>query len=176
MSRSQQRRHERKRRKEQRRQRSNGGERRPQADVPIPSLTVLIPPAGRAIHDPARYLAKLPAGRLSDALVEVMEPYIPWPPDDEELDVLERGLLLGAVVWNATVEGSDLGASAELRRWADQSGMTARDRDELGRVVEEIAARKRALFPEDRRIVADVEVVTEGGRATVLAASLSYVR
>jgi hypothetical protein len=153
-----------------------GQQQRAPGEVPIPSTTVLIPPAGTSIHDPARYLAKLPAGRLSDALVELMEPYIPWPPGPEELDVLEQGLLLGALVWNATVEGTDLRASPELRRWADRSGMTERDRDDLRRVVEEIAARKRALFPEDRRIVADVEVVAEGGRATVLAASLSWVR
>lgn len=105
-----------------------------------------------------------------------MEPYIPWPPGPEELDELEKWLLLGALVWNAAVEGTDPCASPELRRWAQRMGATGRESEDLLRVVQEVAARKRTLFPEDRRIVANVEVVVEKGQATVLAASLSWVR
>jgi hypothetical protein len=144
--------------------------------LPIPSLTVLIPSSGRSIREPERYLAKLPTGRLSDALVELMEPYIRWPPAPEEVEELEKWLLLGAIVWNATVEGTGLDGSPELRRWAERIGATEQEREDLLRAVEEIAVRKRARFPEDRRIVANVEVVAKGGRATVWAAGLSYVR
>lgn len=144
--------------------------------APTPSVAVVVPPAGRSI-DPARYLAKVPAGRLSDALVELMKPYIPWPPRPEELDELETWLQLGAMVWNAVVEGHNSCAGPDFGRWAKRLGEgVGQHQETLRELVEKVAERKRALFPQDRRIVAKVEVVAEGGRATVLAMGLSWVR
>ena len=90
-SRSQQSQRERKRRRPARRQHAAlGRERQPSGEVPIPTLTMVVPPVGCSISDPTRYLAKLPPGRLSDALVALMGPYIPWPPAPDELAMLVR--------------------------------------------------------------------------------------
>jgi hypothetical protein len=45
----------------------------------------------------------VPETRLSDSLLRLVEPYVPLPPTPDEIEEIRRALLLGALVWNATV-------------------------------------------------------------------------
>jgi len=101
MNRSQQSRREDKRRRHEQRKRKDAARTRRSDDAPAgdlePLLVVLAPPG----REPPRI--EVPAERMSDALVSLMEPFIPWPPAPDELALLEAWLLLGAAVWNHTV-------------------------------------------------------------------------
>jgi hypothetical protein len=109
-----------------------------------------------------------PATRLSDALVELMEPYILWPPAPDELDDLLEDLRFGAAVWNATVVSVD---STRCARALDQ---VAQDYGVPRAHVQEIAARKQRRFATDARRVLEVTITTEEGRAVVWATSAHW--
>ncbi|MFH0902221.1 MAG: hypothetical protein V2A73_16435 [Pseudomonadota bacterium] len=126
-------------------------------------------PDGHSV-DPAQ-LAKVPTSLMSDVLVELMEPYIDWPPAKDEIADLEAWLKLGAQVWNATVEASN-GTDCVHRLEALANGLATENAVPL---MLEIARRRFARFPDDWRRVASVRVVAEDGRATVWATSFSFV-
>jgi hypothetical protein len=115
--------------------------------------------------------AELHATRMSDTLVELMKPYIPWPPAPDEIEELEDWMSLGAGVWNIVEEARDAAACTQaLTELAAQL-----DGDDVLELVEAIARRKMVMFPRDRRRIAAVRVVHENGRATVEAMSFGYV-
>lgn len=123
----------------------------------------LEPDAGR--------LAEVPATLMSDTLVELMEPYICWPPASDELEDLEQWLQLGASVWNVTVEAKDrAGCVRGLARLAAELEVE----NAIG-LVEEIAGRRFSLFPMDRRHIVAVRVVAKEGRVWVDAATAMRV-
>lgn len=108
---------------------------------------------------------------MSDALVELMAPYIVWPPASGELAELEAWLELGAKVWNITVEAEDgTDCARELLRLAAELD----DEDPFG-LVQDIAVRKLTRFASDRRRVVAVRVIEKAGRATVEAASVAHL-
>lgn len=112
-------------------------------------------------------LAEVPATLMSDTLVELMEPYIRWPPGRTDLDDLEDWLELGAAVWNVTVKAKDSAACSQgLAQLA-----TELEAENAARLVEEIARRKFCLFPMDGRRVLAVRVAMKGDLATVEAAT-----
>lgn len=120
--------------------------------------------------DPQR-AAELHATRMSDTLVELMEPHIPWPPAPEEFDELEECMSLAAAVWNIVEQARDAAACTQaLAALAAELG----DDDAL-QLVHAITRRKIGMLPRDRRRIAAVRVVDEGGRATVEAVSFGYV-
>lgn len=133
------------------------------------AVRLVLSPDGKE-PDPAR-LAEIPSTLMSDTLVELMRPYISWPPAPDEIDELEAWLRLGADVWNVTVEAKhDVACVRDLER-------LAADLDEVEPfgLVKEIARRKFAHFASDRRRVAAVRVTVRDGRATVEAASVARV-
>ena len=132
-------------------------------------MRLVLSPEGRG-PDPAR-LAEIASTLMSDALVELMQPYIAWPPAVEELDELEAWLRLGADVWNVTVEAQDGAACSRGLEWLAAS----LDQDDAFGVVQEIAHRRFVRFANDRRRVAAVRVTMRDGRATVEATSFAYV-
>jgi hypothetical protein len=130
------------------------------------ATTIVVSPDGREPD-----LAQLPSTLMSDALVELMEPYFYWPPTRDELADVEDWLQLGADIWNVTVEAKGAEACGrELARLAAELEVE----EALG-LVEEIARRKLARFAYDRRRVASVRVVEKEGLATVEATSMMYV-
>jgi hypothetical protein len=121
-------------------------------------------------------VAAVKAWRLmSDALLELMEPYATWPPTPSRLVELQTWLELGAAAWNATVESRDVvELEAALRKLATSVKVPAGEVPlEL---LEEVATRKLTLFPMDPRRVGVVKVWAEGGRAYIEATSLSRLR
>jgi hypothetical protein len=171
-------------RPKQRRERARlrAEERRRQAaqagSVIKPRVAFVVSPTGARVDDPARYTAQLPPGALSDALVALMEPYVPWPPAPNELDEVEAWLELGAAAWNLCVERIGPGVAAET---LPRSAQRLREMFDFGQsdpldFVDEIVARKRRMFPNDGRAIAKVSVVAEGRNATVIVASMALVR
>ena len=137
------------------------------------SRTAVFAPPGRE-PTAERLAAHSELGLMSEALLRLLEPYVWWPPTEEELPELELWLELGAAVWNAT---NRAGSSAALRQQllaiADAvAGFGDEDPVEL---VEELAARKLRLFANDYRIVGAVTVRENerNGNAEVQAMSLS---
>jgi len=125
--------------------------------------------------DPERVAALAALGTMSDALLRLMEPYVYWPPAPSEIEDLEFWLELGAAVWNATLEAT---TGQELR---DELAVIVAewdlsDEDDPAGLVDEIAARKLRILADDFRRVTRVEVIAEGGRATVQAMTLAYLR
>lgn len=124
---------------------------------------------------PAPSEIELPVTRLSDSLVELMEPYIPPPWSRDELDLVETWLILVAQVWNLTVVDEPLERDrtvARIARLASEVGIELADVPSL---IETIAARKRRLFASDLRKVLNVELTEEEGRSVVRAAGAWYV-
>lgn len=104
---------------------------------------------------------------MSDTLVELMAPYIHWPPASHELDDLEDWLHLGAEVWNLTVEASD---ELAYQHGLKQLAAELEEEDALV-LVEEIATRKRALFARDQRRVMGVRVIDNNNGRTIVEAA-----
>lgn len=131
------------------------------------AVRVVLAPEGHE-PDPAR-LAALPSTLMSDTLVELMAPYIFWPPAPDEIGELAAWLELGAAIWNVTVEARD---GAECARGLARVAGELDDEDPLG-LVAAIARRKFARFPHDRRRVTAVRVILKDGRAWVEAATVT---
>jgi hypothetical protein len=117
-----------------------------------------------------------PTSPVSDSLVRVMEPYIPWPPTPDELDELGEELSFGATVWNATTQSTDPKKTAALLEAVIGMFSTGEPRDEaaLRAQVADIADRKRRLCPDDPRQIVRVDVVPRGRNVEVVAMSAWY--
>lgn len=137
------------------------------------SHTAVLVPAGGNLT-PERLAAHAGLGRMSDALLRLLEPYVWWPPTKEEIPELQGWLELGAAVWNATNRaGNGAALHRQLAAIADAAaGFADEDPVEL---VEELAERKLRLFANDYRIVGLVTVRENdrNGNAEVEALSLS---
>ena len=120
-----------------------------------------------------RVASEVPTTLMSDTLVELMEPYIRWPPRPDELDDLKEWLELGAAVWNVMVEAKDSAGCAQ--KLVHLSVELGREVENASILVEEIARRKSCLFPQDRRRVAAVRVTSQDGVAIVEAATSMWV-
>jgi hypothetical protein len=117
-----------------------------------------------------------PTTALSDSLLRVMEPYIPWPPAPSELEELGEELSFGATVWNATAQSTDPAKTAALLEAVVRMFSTGDPRDERGlrAQVADIVKRKVRLCPGDPRQIIRVDVVSRGHNVEVLAMSAWY--
>lgn len=136
--------------------------------------TAVLTPDGRP-PDPKRLAAHVALGPMSDALLELMKPYVRWPPAPDELEDVEGWLELGAAVWNATLRAT---TALQLRDAlaALVNEFDLQDEADPVALVEEIAVRKLRLFVDDYRFVGGVRVRAEGKNATVEAASFAHLR
>ncbi len=115
----------------------------------------------------------VPTHRVSDALLEVVKPLIPWPPAPSELKLVRATLELGAMVWNATLtsrlEDRRTALDALVDTIATALGEPPASAHDF---VQQIAARKLDLYPTDLRFVVGVEVVLDRDRMVVNAVSV----
>lgn len=109
---------------------------------------------------------------MSTLLLQVLEPFIPWPPKKTELTPLNLMLELAAAVWNASLVSDDEMREAMLDRVAGEIRVRTLPPEEIRRFVGELSARKLALYPSDRRVVSDAYAEIEGERLRVHATSL----
>ena len=136
-----------------------------------PPVTAAFDRAGRRVDfDPTL----LPAGRMSDALVALVEHLAPWPPAPSELEEFHGWLILAGVVWNATLPGRDVSPIERAEASGDWSRLGLAGA-ELARVVDGLAARRREKYGADRREVHGVSVRVEAGEAKVNVISAMFV-
>lgn len=104
--------------------------------------------------------AGLPAGKLSDALVDFVSPQ-----REEMCDLTSArfALQLGAVAWNLGLFSRD-GRVEALRTLREQ--LVAAGLEELHETIVDLVRRKRQLYPDDRRLITDLQVTetTDGPR------------
>lgn len=140
--------------------------------------------ADRALIDaPLRVEMPLPPGAehvprsaaqdhgMSEALLEVMRPFVPWPPAPAELKPFAIMLEVTAAVWNASLSADEVAREAALDDLATSLSIGALSPSEARAFVGEIAARKLALYPSDRRLVVEHRVRLDGNQLLVTAAS-----
>jgi hypothetical protein len=116
--------------------------------------------------------------KMSDTLVEFAQPLLDLLPDEAGLAMTRNVLSLGMLLWNCFVlEASpsldDRKEAGELRAHvlatASRSGVAPRLRTNL---LEELAERKRTLYPDDRRLIAGIDVRPDGDGFHVQAMSI----
>lgn len=127
-------------------------------------------------HAPANVPRGEPTTALSDSLLRVMRPYIPWPPATDELEQLGEELAFGAFVWNATAQSTDPRETDALLESVVQMFSTgnAEAENTLRARVAAIAERKRTMCPADSRRILRVELVPNGGNVEVQAMGARY--
>jgi hypothetical protein len=108
--------------------------------------------------------------RLSDALLDVMRPFVAWPPAARDLKPLKIMLELTVAVWNATLAPDEAAREAALDALAAELTIGALSPGEVRAFVGELAARKLELYPSDRRLVVESRVRLDGEKLLVTAA------
>lgn len=140
--------------------------------------------ADRALIDaPLRVEMPLPPGAehvplsapqdhgMSDALIEVMRPFVPWPPGPGDARPFGIMLELTAAVWNASLALDEAAREAALDELATDVTIGALSPAEVRAFVGEIATRKLALYPTDRRLVMETRVRLDREQLLITAAS-----
>jgi hypothetical protein len=155
--------------------------RRRESQIAAPSAAPLhgevvshdVPVIGEPPHiHPAAGTAGNPNRALIDALLEVMDPYLDWPDPGEPLDDLADELTFGALVWNIVAfPASAQTTDALLTKIAARLAHSEDEAADVRAHVDEIAARKRQMAPEDLRQVVRIDVGRRDGRVEVRAAS-----
>lgn len=173
MARSQEVRRQRKKQRREDRKRNPSSPRSAGGWVDEDPVIVMVPTGHGA---PAPSEIALPVTRLSDSLVELMEPYIPSPWSKDELDRVERWLVLVAQVWNLTVVDDPMERDRTVARIARLAPVVDIDAADVPSLIETIAIRKRRLFAADIRKVLSVELAEEDGCSVVRAAGAWYTR
>jgi hypothetical protein len=125
--------------------------------------------------DPAKVAGPWPGlPKVSDMLVAFAQPLLDTLPDDATIREIRGALMFSAVMWNSLVvaDGDLTLASEELSELVVGAGRELElPEDELLGMLEQLAGRKRALFPDERRIIAGVEAKLQGDRVNVVALS-----
>ncbi len=80
-------------------------------------------------------------------------------------------LSIASTAWNLSLFPPDA-REDYLMGALDAQGLQGRDRLVVAHHLRELVKRKDRLFPEDRRMIANVEVLDEGDEFRVLVASL----
>ncbi len=108
-----------------------------------------------------------PGQKLSAALIELIQPYLDG---DEPIKVYRSAVAIAALAWNlADLEPGQ--GELEIARLSAEIG---KDQAEMmDSCLRDMMARKRRLFPHDKRLVAHWEVEDQGHQFYLRAASVS---
>lgn len=106
--------------------------------------------------------------KLSDILGEIVAPVLADFPPDPSHAAIENLYAMAVAVWNATAPGAAKDALDEVVALISGGQDPATPRA----VVDAIAEMRRALYPDDARVIADLQIQWVGGRAHIHVASL----
>ncbi len=110
-------------------------------------------------------------GKISDALVDVAKPLLARQSSD--LETWEKIMKLTMLAWNAVATEEETGAPMLSKLSGMLSEKTGLPERVCAEMVVPLAVRKITQYPNDRRIVMDVQVTEmDGGRFHVTAASM----
>lgn len=108
-----------------------------------------------------------PNPKISAALIELIQPYLKG---NEPIEVYRSAVSIAALAWNlADLEPGQV--ELELARLSAEIGKEQADL--MDSCLQDMMARKRQLFPHDKRLVAHWEVEDQGRQFYLRAASLS---
>ena len=128
-----------------------------------------------------KVLRRPPPGmaKMSDVLVAFAQPLLEGIPPDAPIVAYEAELLLGAMVWNflVTLDREHDRKQDAVPILEEQMGKvldalsigTRMSEDDALAFLQTLAARKRDLFPDERRLIGDVRAEFRGDRVHVVA-------
>ena len=129
--------------------------------------------------DRAQVRGALPGvAKMSDTLLEFAQPLLDLLPDDPALGQLEDTFALGTLLWNcfvleATGKDEDREEAGDIRAHVLATGTHAGVAYEaMEDLLDELADRKKALFPDDQRLIAGVDVRRDGDGFHIQAMSV----
>ena len=107
--------------------------------------------------------------KLSQRLIQLAQPYLN---DGDNLDEYRKELLLACTAWNLSLFPPD-SREEHMMKSLDPHAMEEEVRQLIAQHLRELVRRKEQLFYGDRRPIAKVDVLDEGGDSIrVLVASL----
>lgn len=97
---------------------------------------------------------------MSEVLVDVAEPLLRGMEAGADPDKFEAALLLGAALWNVSAPDSPVGSAAEKKKMLAEirKRSPAGDSPEVERLCDEVMRWARALYPDESRMIVDLQV------------------
>ncbi len=98
--------------------------------------------------------------KMSEVLVDVAEPLLRGMDAHADPANYEAALLLGAALWNVSATDSPVGGAAERQMVLTEirKRSSAAGTPEVEHLCDEVMRRARALYPDEVRIIVDVQV------------------
>ena len=110
-------------------------------------------------------------GKISDALVDVAKPFLDQQSSD--LETCERIMALTMLAWNAVAMKEETGESMLSEMLGILAEQTGFSEQACAEIIAPLAMRKMEKYPNDRRIVMNVQVTEmDGDRFHVTATSM----
>ena len=110
--------------------------------------------------------------KLSEVLLELVEPYLPEADSDEKLEQL---ITTAVIAWNACLLPADERDGLVRKAGREVGGFDKESTDLFMAALRELIIRKQRLFPTDKRFVVNHRVVTIRGKHSLQVASLPDV-
>lgn len=106
--------------------------------------------------------------KISGRLIQIAQPYLNC---GDDVDEYRKELSLASTAWNLSLfpPGS---REENLMKSLQVQPLGEEDRQLIAEHLRELVREKERLFPGDRRLIAKVEVLDEGGSVRVLVACL----
>jgi hypothetical protein len=115
--------------------------------------------------------------KMSDALEQVARPLLDGLPEGSGLKGVRTVMLLAMASWNVSVLRSPEQTDQDLQQLSHRFAQGSREFPEITLpLLRLLAERKRLLFPDDDRVVMDVEVEDRGDHFYIVAASMRRPR
>jgi hypothetical protein len=96
--------------------------------------------------------------KMSQRLIQLAQPYLNG---GENLEEYRKEMSLASLAWNLSLFPAD--SREERMKSLDLHAMEEEDRQLIFEHLRELMRRKERLFPGDRRMIANVDVVDQGG-------------
>jgi len=106
--------------------------------------------------------------KISQRLIQVAQPYLN---DGDTLDEYRKEMSLASTAWNLSLFPPD-SREEHMMKSLDLQALEQGDRQLIAQHLRELMWRKERLFPEDRRLIAKVDVLDERDSFRVLVTSL----
>ena len=109
------------------------------------------------------------SAKMSQRLIHIAQPYLNG---GDDLDEYRKELSLASTAWNLSLFPPD-SREEHMMKSLDVQPLEEEHRQLIAQHLRELVRRKEQLFPEDRRLIAKVDVLDEGDSVRVLVASFS---
>lgn len=106
--------------------------------------------------------------KMSQRLIQVAQSYLNG---GDNLDEYRKELSLASTAWNLSLFPPD-SREEHMMKSLDLHALEEEDRQLIAQHLRELVRRKERLFPEDRRLIAKVDVLDDGDSVRVLVTSL----